>query len=395
MKNITMIVFKKELKDIFRDKKSLIMSILIPLLLFPLIFNVMGKSISKNTKEIEKNFKIAVKDENNSSLYQFLKSQHNVTIVDSSNMTEDIKSGNILVAISIPKDFEQNISREIISNVEVIYDNASQQSTMAQSIINSYIEAYSKSIVSKRLESKNIPPDILTPISVKNITTVKEKDGFGKFMLSLLLPLMIVMYSVTGPLAPATDLAAGEKERGTLEPLLTTQSGRMSLLWGKFGAITVMGLLTTISSLLGLYFGMNQKDGLLSGSAEAVVGLDIKSILLIGLIAVMTTMVFGALELAISIYARSFKEAQTYLSPLTIMAIIPTYATYMLDVKNISSIYFHIPLSNIVCLLKEFIMGIYNPTHIVITFSWIIVYIVASVLFARFMFSREEVIFRT
>ncbi|MEW9094564.1 MAG: ABC transporter permease [Clostridiaceae bacterium] len=395
MKNITMIVFKKELKDIFRDKKSLIMSIVIPLILFPIIFTVMGKSINKNTKDIEKNFKIAIADNRNTALSQFLKSQDNITIVDSSNISEDVKSGNILVGVSIPDDFEEKISKEQISNIELTYDNASQQSMMAHSIINSYIDDYSKTIVSKRLSTKNINPDILNPIAVKNITSVKETDGLGKFMLSLLLPLMLVIYSVTGPLAPATDLAAGEKERGTLEPLLTTQAGRMSLLWGKFGAITVMGLLTTISSLLGLYLGMNQKDGFLSGSAEAVISLDIKSILLIGLIAVLTTMVFGALELAISIYARSFKEAQTYLSPLTILAIIPTYATYMIDVKNISNIYFHIPLSNIVCLLKEFIMGIYNPTHIIITFSWILVYIVSSVLFARFMFSREDVIFRT
>jgi sodium transport system permease protein len=207
-----------------------------------------------------------------------------------------------------------------------------------------------------------------------------------------MLPLLLIIYSVTGPIAPATDLGAGEKERGTLEPLLTTQAGRLSLLWGKFLAITIMGALTTAASLIGLFIAMSQKNSIFSG---ATVQLPLKAILLIGLVSVLITMVFGALELAISIYARSFKEAQTYLSPLVIVAFVPAYGTYMLDAKTLDSIYFHIPLANASCLIKEFIAGIYNVQHMFITFGWIAVYVLISILFARYMFSREEVIFRT
>jgi len=92
---------------------------------------------------------------------------------------------------------------------------------------------------------------------------------------------------------------------------------------------------------------------------------------------------------------RSFKEAQTYLTPLTVIAFIPVYATYMLDGKNIDSYYFNIPLANVVCLMKEFLSGIFNIQHMMITFGWIFVYIIASVLLARYMFSREQVVFRT
>jgi sodium transport system permease protein len=106
-------------------------------------------------------------------------------------------------------------------------------------------------------------------------------------------------------------------------------------------------------------------------------------------------MVFGALELSISIYARSFKEAQTYLSPLTIVGIVAGYGTYMMDVKNISIAVLNIPLVNIVIIIKELISGIYNPLHIGISFGWALIYIAASVLFARYMFSKEKVIFRT
>lgn len=390
---IIWLVFKKELKDIFRDKKTLIMGILIPLVIFPVIFGVIGKGIDKNTKQVENNLKIAIIDQSgNSNLSQFLKAQKNIKLVDSTNILEDVKSGKVLVALEIPKDFEDNVGKETAVNIKLTYDNSSQQSQMAMSSLNSYIESYSKVIVAERLAKRNINGEILNPIKIETLTAVKENEGTGKYMLSLMLPLLLAIYSVSGPMSAAVDLGAGEKERGTLEPLLTTQAGRMSLLWGKFLAITIMGIISTLASLIGLFIAMNQKGGIFNGASGS---LSSGVILLIGLVTLLLTMVFGALELAISIYARSFKEAQTYISPLLMISFIPTYATYMLDAKNIDTFYFHIPLANAVCLLKEFIAGIYNYSHIGITFGWIGIYIIISVVFARYMFSRESVIFRT
>lgn len=393
--NIISIVFKKELLDIFRDRKTLIIGILIPLILLPVMFGVIGKSMNKSTKDVQDNMKIAIVDQGSSTISTFLKSQKNINIINSSNIAEDIKKGTIMVGIEIPKDFDTSIKNEKPVNIKLTYDNVSQQSNQAVAIIDSYIQAYSKEIALERLQSKGINPDILSPINIDKITQVKESDSMGQVMLSLMLPLFLIIYSVTGPMAPATDLGAGEKERGTLEPLLTTQAGRLSLLWGKFLAITVMGCLTTIASIVGLLIAMQQKNGMFAGSTGSTISLSPKVIILIGIISILVTMAFGALELAISIYARSFKEAQTYLTPLTLIAFIPAYATYMLDGKNIENYYFHIPLANAVCLMKEFLCGIFNIQHMLITFLWILVYIIASVLLARYMFSKEEVIFRT
>ena len=390
--NVTLIVLKKELLDIFRDKKTLIIGILIPIIIFPVIFGVMGRSMDNTTKSVENNLKIAIKDDGNSSLSKFIKSQKNIKVVDSSNIDEDVKNGKIYVGMEIPKDFDKDIQQEKDINVNITYDNVSQQSSEAMNIINSYIDQYSKVVVKTRLDKRNINTNILTPVTIQSKTSAKEKDSQGKMVISLMLPLLLIIYSVSGPIAPATDLGAGEKERGTLEPLLTTQAGRLSLLWGKFLAITIMGAITTAASLTGLFIAMSQKNGIFSGVS---VQIPLKAILLIALVSVLITMVFGALELAISIYARSFKEAQTYLSPLMIVAFIPAYGTYMLDAKSIDPMYFHIPLANASCLIKELVSGIYNVQHMFITFGWIAVYVLASILFARYMFSREDVIFRT
>jgi sodium transport system permease protein len=390
---ISWIVFKKELIDIFRDRKTFLVGILIPLIVFPILSMVMGKGMNKTTEQVESNLKIAIVDNSvSSSLTKFIKAQSNINLIETANIEDDIKSGKILAAIEIPKGFDDNINKESLENIKLTYDNSSQQSQIAMNKLNGFIDMYSKTVVAQRLAKRNISSDILNPVGISVITLEKESEGMGKFMLSLMLPLMLVIYTVAGPMGAAVDLGAGEKERGTLEPLLTTQAGRLSLLWGKFFAITTMGLITSIASLAGLFIAMRQKGGLFEGSSGNI---GAGAILLIGLVTLLLTMVFGSLELAISIYARSFKEAQTYISPLMMISFVPTYATYMLDAKSIESFYFHIPLANAVCLLKEFISGIYNYTHIGITFAWIAVYIVASVLFARYMFSKEEVIFRT
>lgn len=388
------IVFKKEMKDLFRDRKTLIIGILIPLLIFPIMFGFMGKGMEKSTKQVTENLKIALVDNGNSSLGTFLKNQKSFNLIDSKDMKKDVQDGKIYVGLVIPEDFENSINEEKTSEINIMYDDTNQNSEMALGIVTSLInDVYSKEVVKSRLNSRGIDVSILNPFSIKEEIVAKEKGGMGKLILGMILPMMLVLYAMTGPMAAATDLGAGEKERGTLEPLLTTQTNRMNLLFGKLLAITVMGVIGSVASLIGVFLGFKSGGGMFGGDVALVI--PINTLIMIGLCTILLTMVFGALELSISIYARSFKEAQTYLSPLTIIGIIAGYGTYMMDVKNISIAVLNIPLVNIVIVIKELISGIYNPLHIGITFGWAVIYISASVSFARYMFSREEVIFRT
>lgn len=396
MSSIAFTVFKKELRDIFRDKKTLLVSVLIPLILFPIMFYAMGKTGSDNAKKVENNFKVAIKGGEHTQFRRVIENYPKVQITPSSNIEEDVKSGNILIGLEIPDNVDTLLEEEKGTSVKIIFDNTSQQSSMAQGMIEKTIEDYNKQVVSHRLQKRNIDISILNPVSVEYQTSTTDKDSMGKIMLSMLLPLFLVIYSITGPMGAAVDLGAGEKERGTLEPLLTTQAGRMSLLWGKFFAIAVVGLMTTGASMLGLLISLTKFGESLGTEGGAIsLNLGASTFALVFLMIILLNMTFGALELSISIYARSFKEAQTYLAPLNIIALVPVYTTYMLDARNIDTFYFHIPVANTVCLMKEFLAGVFNTSHILMTFGWVLVYIMAAIFFARYMFSKEEVIFRT
>jgi sodium transport system permease protein len=388
------IVFKKELMDMFRDKKTIISSVLIPIILFPIMYGFMGFSQRKMATDVEKNgIKIAIiSEEKDASIVKFLEGVDKLKKVDVENADEAVKKGTVSAVIIVDKGFDQAISEGTPAPVTIQYDDTNQTSLMSAEMIKGIISQYTSSVVSQRLQAKGIDPQIINPVAIKDKTTTPEEEGSGIGMLifSMLLPMFLSIYAATSVLPAATDNGAGEKERGTLEPLLTTQANRMSLLAGKYFAITIAGIVGTAASMVGLFIAQSFNPELL-GKGKA---LPPSSILIVALAAVCLTLIFAALELAISVYARSFKEAQTYLSPLTIVAMLPAFAVYMMDPKNISMVYFNIPIVNIICIIKEMIVGVYNPVHIALAFGWGLVYIIAAALFARHMFRKESVVFR-
>ena len=386
------IVFKKEIKDLFRDKKTVIVGILLPLLIFPLLYGFMGKGMDKTNKKVIENLKISITDKGISSLGNYIKALKNISVIASRDMKKDVQDGKIYVGVVIPDDFDVKIKNEQTVGLKIIIDDTSQSSVIAKTILNLAIENYSKEIIKNRLVKRNIDISMLSPMKVTQESAAKEKGGSSQFLLALMLPMFLMMYSMSSPMTAAIDLGAGEKERGTLEPLLTTQTSRMNLLFGKLLAITLMGLIGTISAMLGLAISFKVSGSMFGGAAMS---LSLNAFILIGIGALLLTMTFGAVELAISIYARSFKEASTYLAPFTIIGMIAAFGTFSMDVKNVSVVLFNIPLINLSLIMKELIAGIYNPLHLGITLVWTITYVISSILFARYMFSKEEVIFRT
>ena len=385
------IILKKELVDMFRDKKTIISSILIPIIIFPLIYGFMGlsqKNISKGIEEHGVDIAL-VSESKDSSIVDFFKNDSEFNIIKTKNPQKSLEEGDIKALINISENFDDNISKDKVASITVNYDDSNQTSIMAMSIIRETISKYSASIVSNKLKDRGIDPSILNPINIKE-EGIAQEGGTGAMIFSMLFPLMLSIYSVTSSLPSATDNGAGEKERGTLEPLLTTQVNRTSLFIGKYLAITISGIIGTFSSILGLFIAQRFNTELLGEG----VNFTFLSIIMISLSAICLTLIFSALELAISIYARSFKEAQTYLSPLSIVVMIPAFATYMIDPKSISTTYFNIPIVSQISIMKELIVGIYNPVHIALSFSWAIIYIILATIFARKMFENESVIFR-
>lgn len=395
MSSMTWLVFKKEITDLFRDRKAFLGAVILPIFLLPIMMFILGTSASSTANTVKDGIRIAIVGNQNSSLEQALEAQPNVQIVNVANPEAALQSEEIYLYLDIPNNFDSTIAnKDGSADVKIYYDNTSQKSQIALSTIDGMINSYSDGKVSDRLSNLGVDNNLLTPVKVTpvGIGIQNQQEAHALQLIAMLLPMFVLIYAAQGGAAAATDLAAGEKERGSLEPLLSTRASRSSILMGKLLAITAMGILSTISGFIGVIVSMIIPNSLLMTGG---VTLAPQAIAIIAILAILITLSFSALQLAISVYAKSFKEAQTYLGFLTFAPMIISYGTMYLDSKGTSLLLYNIPILNDVLVMKEAIFGIYDPVHLAITFIWSVVYIILAILLARYMFNREEALFRS
>ena len=266
---------------------------------------------------------------------------------------------------------------------------------IASSMVNEIYENYKNTIIEQRLSEKGIDTSILKPFEVNiksGINTDSEDVNVMASMLLTMIPTLIVILMVSSTVGMAADLGAGEKERFTFEPLLSTSAKRYSLLWGKITALCTISFIALIANLTAMVFSMQRF--MTFGEGEVQFSLQPSTILGMLIIGCLVLVTLSALQISVSIYARSTKEANSYLAAITMPTMILSFLPYMMDAKGINPAFFNIPITNAICLMKEFTVGIFDIKHIAIVLGWHVLYIIASITFAKFMFSKEEVIFR-
>lgn len=389
-------ILKKELLDLLRDKKTIIAGILLPILIYPALMLGMNKLAEKSFNVDEKNFVVEVEDNGSSSIRDMLKGQKNITLKDFEDSNKALKDGDLSLIIEVPDDFDKKIQDEKKADIKMTYDDKSNDSAMIYSMVKSMISEYGSKISEDRLKSKNIDVSILQPFNTEsvNISDIKgEDDSFASGMMkgfSMMLPTLIIILLLAPTMGISVDLGAGEKERQTMEPLLSTAVSRISIVWAKIVALAIVGIITLFLTLGAIAISFKY---LLEGSEMMFV--NAQFILSAGITCLFLVLAIGALQIAISIYARSIKEANSYLSTIYVFTMILTYVPFAFDAKNISTKFFNIPIINTTCLLKELMAGIFRTDHLLMVLAWNVVYTIAAVLFARYMFSKEEVIFRS
>jgi sodium transport system permease protein len=391
MRGYTWIVFKKELMDTFRDRKTIATSILIPILIFPILTFVMGVAMQGLFDDVESHVPIAMIGEE-SGVAEFLQETGLVEIKAEPDPMAALKELDVFVVVEIPPGFSQTLQEKNMADLILHYDESSQKSTMALGTMQGLITQFQQEVVRQRLIDLGMDPGIVTAVKTESRALAEGESGnpVGAMLYMMLLPLMLTMWSAVGGIPAATDLGAGEKERQTLEPLLATRASRSQILFGKYFAVVIASVMGMLASLLGFVLATVLNPSVLASGGI----MPLKSALVIAVACLGLNFTFSAFELAISFYARNFKEAQTYLSPVTILVMIPAYFTLYLDGKLVPESYFHIPIINTIAIIKEALARIYDPRHLLIVGIWLCVYVGAALLFTRRMFNRESVIFR-
>ena len=387
-------VFRKELKCILRDKRTFIIGLIIPLMLVPSMLFIIDFSMkSAETKNVS-NINIGISDKDN-SFYTFCSVQDKLTILDVSDPQQALNSEMISAYITVDKDLDNKILNKQDFDINVQYNEASLNSLMSTPMLTKYTSIYKELMTS--IKEKYEINDANTLNEFASYAVLQDDEDEPGIMdsidtsaryFNMLVPMMLILYCCVGSSSTASDLSAGEKERGTLESLLSTGADRTALITGKLFATTFMGVISGLCTVLGLW------GYLLISAKESAVVLSVFGMVTLLLLIVFTSMFFAAVNLAIGVYSRSYKEAQTYLVPVALICQIPTIATYMMSVSSINLVYLCVPVLNIVCVIKEIFSGAINPVHISIVLGWLIVYTLAAFSITSRLFKKESVVFR-
>ena len=252
-----------------------------------------------------------------------------------------------------------------------------------------YVSEYGSSVIEGRLEESGESLDLLNTVTLQLEDTASEKEKGGT-ILGYLLPMFLVIFAIIGGMYTAIDVSAGEKERKTLEPLLMTPSSRTEIVSGKFLAVATVSIVTIIISVAAIYISA---AFITTTEESARIAVDVKAVLIMLPVALLLAAMFAALLLAVSIYARSFKEAQNYITPLYIAAILPVIVANTVSNLGDNLALFVIPGFNAVVLFRELLVGDYALSHILITVASMIFFTWLSIRYAVRIYSRDEVLF--
>ena len=401
-KNHTWTVFKKEVIDIARDKKTLFSNILLPIILMPVLMIVLGSGTRKFTQEMTENITVAFTSESASvEAQEFFKNKiavHNDNIilkdpVDSSEAA--IKNGDVKLVVELDKDFQAKMDRGEPFSIKIFFDNSKSSSGGSVDVLERAIEKFNISTTNERLEALGLDTALLTAAVNEKVNV--SKGSPGNMMLSMMLPMLIAMLVAVGGIPAATDLVAGEKERMTLEPLLTTRASRLSILLGKYCTINIFTFVSVLSTLAGFIISYIISPESITMGMGNVGGIQLQPVaLLLSLaITILMGMTFSGIQLAISTYARSFKEGQTYLSMLIFVVMIPSYATMMMQASDLKTHMFLVPVLNTISSLKMILGGVIDYSRLYLALLSSVVYVGITLYLSVLMFKKESVLFRS
>jgi sodium transport system permease protein len=412
--DFVMRVLSKEVLSTIRDRRTLISTILVPLIMIPLIFIgmplVLGRAFS-GEQEKRQNVGVVGLKHTPKALITLLERDYDgvtgVQLVAVANATKAVQAGEVEAALVVPPNLPQEAGGTPIA-IEVHYKRSSQKAQLISSKIQAAITLYTQDLVARKLQAVGLSAETLTPVVAQTInadTAAEEASG----ILGFLIPLFLMQWIVLGGQATAIDATAGEKERGTLEALLVTPISRLEVVLGKLLAVVSFSVMTTLVSLTSLLLTgwlskiiLPQNGGNSSGGSGRSVASFFGGNLLIGadgffllvLVGLSMALFAAALLVTVCIFARSFKEAQSYLVPIVLVMTLPSIFLQFADFLTRSLAVYGIPVIGSMITMLDVVKGNTDWSNGGLVIAVNLICAGVMLMLALRSFSREQVLFR-
>ena len=388
-------IARKEFKDTVRDKRTLMAMIVVPLLLFPVIFTVVsGLQSESMDKAMNRELKVAVSGSQvPSDLQVQLQEGRNIRLMhfgQDTSYRRYVRSDSLDAAIVVPVDFQSYLDNMQTARLHLYYQSTEEG---VEQRLTALLDQYEAKLRRQRLAMLDISEEAIQPLHVEKVDMATMQEKIGKYVGGFI-PYIFIIFCFIGAMYPAIDLFTGEKERGTIETILTTPVKRIHILTGKMSVVVATGIISALLAIVGLFGGLNFADTLPAQITE-VTGdiLQPQFILLLLSMLIPLTIFFAGILIPISIYAKSFKEAQSIITPINILVILPGIVGLLPGVELTLQTAL-IPVVNIALATKDIVAGTIDYGLLAAVYGSLILFAVLSVAFSVRYFGREANILR-
>ncbi len=391
----SLVVYRKEMMELFRDKRTIFSSILLPIILYPVLFIGLTSLMSRQNKAIEKEgATIAIVDSVNNDVSAMI--LRNLRTINNFQFMPYTPASNKLYE---EKDIQGILSitdslttdQFVFYQVNLQFDKTSDQGEMLLKKIQSNVDSTRTILQEESLRKVQISPMILKILSINELDTSSSQKKMGKMMGSIL-PYLLVMTLLSGAMAVASDIVAGEKERKTLETLLVCSVHRNEIVIGKYLAVISFALINVFVNLISLYFSISYTFSQ-GGMELAGISFPINSMLLILAAFVPLAMLVSAILLSLSTFSRNMKEFSSYGGPLMMISMMLAMVSFLPGVE-LSNAMALIPVINIALLFKAVMINEYTITHFLLTVGSTLLLSLVAIWTSIRIFNSESVLFR-
>ncbi|MEC9148698.1 MAG: ABC transporter permease subunit/CPBP intramembrane protease [Planctomycetota bacterium] len=401
---------RKELREILRDRRTIVTLVLMPLLLYPVLSLIFNKLLVSQFNPSTAPIDILVGFESELQANEFMslvregeaalsamgiavdpETSPQFKLVEAKEAEIAVKDGIIDVGIfqNDPQPgAEEETSNPLQNNSkwELLYRPNSLLGDQAASYFEDRLNALNNGLTLQLLKMRGLPEKLPATFEIRTL----DEEVAAAVSLASFIPLMLILMTITGAVYPAIDLTAGERERGTMEALIAAPIPRLGLLLAKYVAVVFVALLTAAANLVAMTVTLS-----VTGLEELVFGPDGISVgvlfQIFGLL-ILFSAFFSAILLAITSFARSFKEAQAYLIPLMLLALGPGVISLSPEIELTPS-WAVTPLVNIVLLARDILAQKFNPIMSFLVIQATILYAVAALTVAARVFGTDAILY--
>lgn len=391
-------IAKKELVEFVRDWRTILAILVIPLLMFPLLFILFPLLLASEAAELQAMSVDVLVQADEIPLELGL-------LLNNSTLNITYEPLPLLDQLSNPSGSEtvlRNGSYDVVVRLQtngtiveyaVLYLSTSEQSLEARSRTFDVLLTWEENETVRRIDAAGLDADeTLDPlrwngdVSQSDVATQGEQAGMA---LSLFIPLVLAVWTFSSAIQPSIDMTAGERERGTLEALLGLPCSRMELLFGKWLAVATITGAGVLLQVAGLLFAIGY---LATSDVISAPSVSLTALVFLCLAVLLFAIMVVAFELALAMRSHSVKEAGSILGPAVLIILFPALFTQVINLDGIETFWFAIPVVNVLLALRELLMNRIVYSHVLVWLLSSTFYALAAAYYAARQFKREDIV---